>query len=105
MPLEFYCNLRGLTETERSHQKELNARIMANRTNIIELDNGYQFQFRPSDVAIADLADWVAAEAKCCPFLDYRIDLGSENSSLSLSLTGSEGVKPFIRSEFQIPTK
>jgi hypothetical protein len=105
MALEFHCNLRGLTDTERSHQKELNARIMENRTNIIELDNGYQLQFCTSEVAIADLADWVAAEAKCCPFLNYGIDLGSERGSLSLSLTGSEGVKPFIRSEFQIPSK
>jgi hypothetical protein len=49
--------------------------------------------------------DWVAAEGKCCPFFDFHIDLEREGNLLCLRLTGEEGIKPFIRSEFRVPTK
>jgi len=66
---------------------------------------GYEFQYSPSNVSIGELADWVVAEGKCCPFFDFHIDLEREGKLLCLRLTGEEGIKPFIRSEFQVPSK
>ena len=71
----------------------------------METEKGYEFQYSPSNVSIGELADWVAGEGKCCPFFDFHIDLEREGNLLCLRLTGEEGIKPFIRSEFQIPTK
>jgi len=51
------------------------------------------------------LAGWVAAEGKMLPLFDFHIDLEREGSLLCLWLTGQEAIKPFIRSEFQVPTK
>jgi hypothetical protein len=49
---------------------------------------------------LAEVAEWAVAESKCCPFFDFHIDLEREGTLVCLRLTGSEGVKAFIRSEF-----
>jgi hypothetical protein len=100
---KFYCNIAALTPAERAHHKQLSEKLMAARIDIVESPKGYEFQFSPSDVTLAELAEWVANEAKCCPFFDFHIDLENKGTLLCLRLTGEEGVKIFIRSEFHIP--
>jgi hypothetical protein len=51
------------------------------------------------------LAQWVVAEGKCCPFFDFHIDLEREGSLVCLRLTGTEGIKTFIRAELPLGTK
>ena len=102
---KFYCNRNALNPTERAHHKQLTDKLLATRTNIVETEKGYEFQFSPSTVSLAELADWVAAEGKCCEFFDFHIDLERRGSLLCLRLTGDEGIKPFIHAEFQVPAK
>jgi len=102
---KFYCNRNALNPTERAHHKQLTHKLLATRTNIVETEKGYEFQYSPSTVSLAELADWVAAEGKCCEFFDFHIDLERRGSLLCLRLTGDEGIKPFIHAEFQVPAK
>jgi hypothetical protein len=99
---KFYCNIKALDLVERAHHKRLTEKLIAARKEVLETANGYEFQFSPSTVSLAELADWVAAEGKCCPFFDFHIDLEREGNLLCLRLTGEEGIKAFIRSEFQV---
>lgn len=99
---KFYCNIKALTPEERAHLKQLGDKLKAARTKIVEMGNGYEFQFSPKDVALAELSDWVRMESKCCPFFDFHIDLENEGTLLCLRLTGEEGIKQFIRSEFAV---
>ena len=99
---KFYCNTKALTPEERARHKQLSEKLMAARKEIVETEKGYEFQFSPADVTLGELADWVAAESKCCPFFDFHIDLEREGSLLCLRLTGEEGIKGFIRAEFQV---
>lgn len=99
---KFFCNIKALTPTERAHHKELTAKLLAERKESVETPTGYEFQFNPKSVSLAELADWVAAESKCCSFLDFHIDVEAEGNLLCLRLTGAEGVKNFIRSEFAV---
>ncbi len=99
---KFYCNIKALTPEERARHKQLSEKLMAARKEIVETDKGYEFQFSPSDVSLADLAQWVIAESKCCPFFDFHIDLEREGKLACLRLTGEEGIKAFIRAEFKI---
>lgn len=101
----FYCNIKALNPTERAHHKQLTEKLIASRKDIVETQMGYEFQFAPANVTLAELAAWVAAEGKCCPFFDFHIDLERTGSLLCLRLTGEDGIKPFIRSEFQVPVK
>jgi hypothetical protein len=99
---KFYCNIKALTPEERARHKHLSEKLMAARKEIVETDKGYEFQFSPSDISLADLAQWVTAESKCCPFFDFHIDLEREGKLACLRLTGEEGIKAFIRAEFKI---
>jgi hypothetical protein len=104
-PDKFQCNRNALNPTERTHHKVLTDKLIANRTEIVGTAIGYEFQFSPATVSLADLADWVAVEGKCCQFFDFHIDLERRGGLLCLRLTGAEGVKPFIRSEFRVSAK
>ena len=102
---KFYCNTKALNPSERAHHKLLTDKLVAKRTRIVETEKGYEFQYSPTTISLAELADWVAAEIKCCPFFGFHIDLEDEGKLLCLRLTGEEGVKPFIRAEFLVPPK
>ncbi len=99
---KFYCNIKALTPEERVRHKQLNEKLMAARKEIVETEKGYEFQFSPEDVSLAELAEWVAAESKCCPFFDFHIDLERGGKLACLRLAGEEGIKAFIRAEFKI---
>jgi hypothetical protein len=102
---KFFCNIKALAPAERAHHQKLTEKLISGRTEIIETDKGYEFQFNPAAVSIAELADWAAAESKCCPFFDFHIDLEREGTLVCLRLTGDQGIKHFIQSEFQLPAK
>jgi len=102
---KFYCNIKALTPEGRAHHTQLTEKLLAARKGILETAKGYEFQFSPKSVSLAELADFVAAESKCCPFFDFHIDLEGAGSLLCLRLTGEEGIKAFIRTEFQVPVK
>jgi hypothetical protein len=102
---KFYCNLKALSPAERASHKLLTEKLMALRRQTTEGERGYEFQYSPKDVSLAELAEWVVAEGKCCPFFDFHIDLEEQGNLLCLRLTGAEGVKAFIRAEFPMETK
>ncbi len=99
---KFFCNTKALTPEERAHHKQLGNKLMAARKETVEIEKGYEFQFSPQDVTLAELADWVVAESKCCPFFDFHMDLENEGKLICLRLTGEEGIKQFIRAEFSV---
>ena len=98
----FYCNIKALSASERARHKELTEKLMSSRTDTIETEKGYEFQYSPAKVSVAEVAEWVVMESKCCPFFDFHIDLENAGQLVCLRLTGREGIKAFIRSEFSL---
>src|SRR5437879_8140185 len=98
---KFYCNIKALTAEERARHKQLSEKLNARRKEIVETEKGYEFQYSPADISLAELAEWVGAERTCCPFFDFHIDVDSEGKLLCLRLTGEEGIKAFIHAEFK----
>jgi hypothetical protein len=99
---KFYCNIKALSTQERARLKELTQRLLVARTNTIETEKGYEFQYSPEKVSIAEVGEWVVLESKCCSFFDFHIDLEHQGKLVCLRLTGADGVKAFIRSDFHI---
>jgi len=99
---KFYCNTKALTPEERARHKQLSEKLAAARKEIVETEKGYEFQYSPADISLAELAEWVGAESKCCPFFDFHIDVEREGKLLCLRLTGEEEIKAFIRAEFGV---
>ena len=98
----FYCNLKALSTKERARHMLLTLEIERARVETIELANGFAFRFQDGTVSLADLAEWVSAERKCCPFFDFEIEQQADNGPLWLKLRGKEGAKAFMRGEFRI---
>jgi hypothetical protein len=96
----FYCNLKALSTKERARHVLLTLEIERARVETIELANGFAFRFQDGTVSLANLAEWVSAERKCCPFFDFEIELQGNNGPLWLKLRGKDGVKTFMQSEF-----
>ncbi len=63
-----------------------------------ELARGYEFRFANGPDVIVKLAEFVTLERLCCPFLNFAIEV-EQGGPVWLRLTGSEGVKTFIREE------
>jgi hypothetical protein len=98
----FYCNLSALSTKERARHMLLTLEIERARVETIELANGFAFRLQDGTASLADLAEWVSAERKCCPFFDFEIELQGNNGPLWLKLRGKDGVKAFMQSEFGI---
>src|SRR6266545_4451753 len=96
----FACNLSALTRSERAlHARRAQALLSAVQERT-ELPNGYAFRLPPAELVTA--AQWVAFERRCCPFFTFELEQARDQGPLWLRITGSEGVKAFIRAEFQL---
>lgn len=97
----FACDRLALTpEARKRHFDELGPALRDMRRGVRELPDGFEFEF-PSDVASFRLvSEWMAGEHLCCPFFDIDLRLEREGGALWLRLTGREGVKQFIKSDF-----
>ncbi len=96
----YFCNVKALNTDERKRHEELTRKLLAKHREVVETEKGYEFQYAPEDVSVAEVAAWVEAESKCCPFFDFHIDLEKQGRLVCLRLTGGPNIKAFIRSEF-----
>jgi hypothetical protein len=96
----FFCSLTALTPAERHEHQQLLARLAESVLRTEEIPDGYAFEIDGRRMSMKDLAAWTELEGRCCPFFEFSLNPTRENERLTLRLTGREGVKPFIRSEF-----
>ena len=98
----FACNLKVFQQGERRQHQKLTHEIMAAVTAHTELPRGYSFQVDPARISLLQLAEWAGREKRCCPFFNFQLDMeGGNEGKLTLTLTGRDGVKQFIRAEFE----
>jgi hypothetical protein len=97
----FACDRAALTpEKRKRHFDELGPALRSLRKTTHELANGFEFEF-PADAATYQLlSEWVGGERLCCPFFDIDLRMDREGGPFFLRLTGREGVKQFIKSDF-----
>ncbi len=98
----FCCNVNAFSPAERLRYNDLTRKLSEARIEVCELPDGYAFRLLPEKLSLADLAEFVSFESRCCPFFDFALELEHDNGPLWLKLQGNEGVKPFIRAEFGI---
>jgi hypothetical protein len=92
--------MKALENAERAHHQELSKKLMAAVAETSELTNGYGFRLPAKELLTA--AEWVTLESRCCPFFSFQLEQTRDQGPLWLRVTGSEGVKAFIRAEFQL---
>lgn len=67
------CDLSVLTERQRARLEELTVRRFGEVAELLALPDGYRLGFvDPTDELLADLAEFLAFDRRCCPFLRPR---------------------------------
>ena len=93
------CQVDALDKAEWTRLKSLVPKLTATVASKRELPEGYAFEFPASAVPL--VGDWTWYVARCCPMVDYRLEIGAATRGrLVLTMTGGEGVKEFITLEF-----
>lgn len=67
-----------------------------------QLPNGYAFRF-PAEM-FASVAEFVANERKCCPFMRFDISVPESAEPVLLRMTGPEGTREVIDAELNLST-
>jgi len=95
-PPPIACDLGAIPEAERPRYFALRAQVLAAVESATETDDGFALRVGADLVA---LAEWVAFERLCCPFLSFRLAVEGDGP-VRLELGGAAGVKDFLREEF-----
>lgn len=91
------CNMNALTSEQRTRHEAVTKRLLQQATRE-DLADGYVFTVDPAQISVAELAEWVADESRCCPAVDFHVELPAFGS-LTLRLDGGADVKAFMAAE------
>jgi hypothetical protein len=98
----FFCNMNALTVDQRKRVIELVKLLKTKTQEVKELPNGFAFRYKPDSEIVRDAAEFITYERLCCPFFEFELAVEREGGPLWLRLKGREGVKDFIRIEFEL---
>ena len=97
----FACDRLALDPVARKrHFDELAPALAAADRSSRELPDGFEFEFPPDAATVQKVLEFAAGERLCCPFFDIVVRMERERGSVWLRLTGGEGVKQFIKTDF-----
>jgi hypothetical protein len=96
----FACDMNALTPAERERHGRNTELLLQSLQRVDEEVNGYSLRFANETQTIVRIAEFISLEKLCCPFFDFTLQVKSEDQSVILELTGTEGIKDFIRAEF-----
>jgi len=94
------CNLNAIDSAVRPRYNELVKRLRSAMRQREEAPAGYQYELDSAKISIPETAEWIAMERLCCPFLTLQLSAAGNQRHWLLTLSGPEGVKPFLDAEF-----
>jgi hypothetical protein len=95
------CNMGVFTPSQRDAHIQNTTELIKAIRGIHDIENGYEFSFPDETEIIHKLAEFISLERLCCPFLRFRLQVGSGNEPMFLSLTGPAGTQEFLHMEFE----
>lgn len=92
----------ALTDKELQMRRETVLRqVAAHLLDFRELENGFSYSFPADEGVLRELVNVINLERKCCPFLNFKLIVESNNETVALELTGQEGTKEMLESLFE----
>ena len=95
----FACDMTAIAPEQRGAHVATIKKLFHLVRSIRELPNGYAFELLNESDVLLTAAEFIVNERLCCPFFDFALEVERESGPVWLSLTGREGVKPFIMAE------
>lgn len=99
------CDLNALAPAERERRRTLVRALAQAIVGSVELEHGFELGVDSARLDLPALAEWIALERRCCPFLHFRIELAAGDGAVTVALSGGDGVKDFLRSEMAFPSR
>jgi hypothetical protein len=93
------CIPSALTPEQRARARELRARLAGATSHVSEENDGFVYAYAADPEILRLLGEWIGLERLCCPFLTFEVRWPSGDAALTLRLSGSAGVKEFLRAE------
>ena len=95
----FACDLNAIPLDERPTHLANTQKLFSLVQQIQELPDGYSFRLPNENDVWKLAAEFVDLERLCCPFFAFRLEFKRQGDPIYLTVTGAEGVKPFIMAE------
>ena len=93
------CNMTVFSPTEREQHLATIRQLLTVVEGTEELRHGYALRFASGSEHLSLLAEFIAGERRCCPFLSFAVEVEAGGGPTWLRLTGPEGIKEFLREE------
>ena len=90
------CDLSAISTAERPRYNELRGMLAKSATGKRDLVNGIAIQVSTERMGLAQIAEWISFERKCCPFFEFRIEVAPKSGPVWITMTGPAGVKEFL---------
>jgi len=97
--LPLACQMDSLTESEREIRKRLLSKVVSSLLERKKISNGLLFQIRYTDNVWLAASEFVTLEKRCCPFLNFKLNLISDSSDFTLRIDGQPGTSDFLQEE------
>ena len=95
----FACDMTALAPEHRGAHIATIEKLFRSVKCSRELSDGYAFELPNESDLLSTAAEFIVNERLCCPFFDFALEIEREGGPVWLSLTGRDGVKPFIMAE------
>jgi hypothetical protein len=100
--LPIACDPSAITAEEQAHWVNNILRGLYKAVEEIrELPDGYAFRLPATPDILLLVAEDLNMERRCCPFMRYTLELEPNYGPFWLRFTGGEGVKAFLRMNFE----
>lgn len=94
--LRIACDLTAIDPARRSAHQALAERLLGESPLAMqELPDGLAFRF--TEEHYTAVAEFVAHERLCCPFLRFVLDVAPQRGPVWLRITGSDGAKDILQ--------
>jgi hypothetical protein len=98
------CAIGALTEAQREREEVLLQEHLASVQEVEEREDGYSFRY-PADLELfGRMAELVALEHLCCPFLDFQLEWKGSQEAPWLHVVGGARIKQFVVGTFKPST-
>ena len=91
------CRIDALNARERGRRETLVKELMT-KAKIEEREDGYELEWNNTPKAYEKLVEFIGYERRCCPFLEFEVNVSGPDAPVTLVLHGTPEVKEFIKS-------
>ena len=92
------CDPNAIPAESRQGWIDTGRQVYAAVQAIQEIPTGYRFRLPTDSTMLRQVAEYISNERLCCAFLRFTLEVEPQGGPVWLGLSGSKGVKEYIRS-------